>query len=130
MDPLLLRTLSFYGLSPDQLPPNFYRVVSCMSRLNNLYTLRLNHHDINFMYSICGGARSGYYLKVQDTVVWLISFLPNSNKNLAREYVKVSSNWLVGEYLCLTSPREIGRYSFPPSFFIYLFIIIFLHVGP
>ena len=39
MDPLTLRTLRFYGLSPNQLPPNFYRVVSCVSRLNQLYGL-------------------------------------------------------------------------------------------
>ena len=32
MDPLILRTFRFYGLCPDQLPPNFYRVVSCVSR--------------------------------------------------------------------------------------------------
>ena len=30
VDPLLLRTLSFYGLSPNQSLPNFYRVVSCV----------------------------------------------------------------------------------------------------
>lgn len=30
VDPLLLKTLGFYGLCPDQLSPNFYRVVSCV----------------------------------------------------------------------------------------------------
>ena len=30
-DPLLLKTLKFYDLCPDQLPPNFYQVVSCVS---------------------------------------------------------------------------------------------------
>ena len=34
IDPILLNTLRYYGLSLDQLPPNFYRVVSCVSRLN------------------------------------------------------------------------------------------------
>ena len=34
MDPLLLDSLRFYSLCPDQLPPNFYRVVSCINRLN------------------------------------------------------------------------------------------------
>ena len=53
VDPLILRTLRFYGLSPDQLPPNFYQVVSCVSYLNQLYGLQLDHHDINFMYSLC-----------------------------------------------------------------------------
>ena len=34
VDPLLLRTLSFYGLSPDQCLLNFYRIVSCVGRFN------------------------------------------------------------------------------------------------
>ena len=92
VDPLLLRTLSFYDLCPDQLLPNFYRVVSYVSQLNNLYGLGLDHHDINFMYRIYGGSRMGYYLKVRDTVVQLISCLPDSNRNWAEEYVKVSRN--------------------------------------
>ena len=63
VDPILLMTLSFYGLSLDQCLPNFYRVVNSMIRLNNLYGLRHNHHDINFKYSICGGLKTSYYLK-------------------------------------------------------------------
>ena len=37
--PLLLNTLRYYGLSPEQLPPNFYWVVSCVDRLNQIYGL-------------------------------------------------------------------------------------------
>ena len=62
MDPLLLKTLRFYVLCPDQLPLNFYRVVSYVSRLNHLYGLQLDQHDINYMYSLCGNDRTGYYL--------------------------------------------------------------------
>ena len=54
MDPLLLNTLRYYGLCPDQLPPNFYQVVSCINRLNQTFGLQLDHHDINHMYSLCG----------------------------------------------------------------------------
>ena len=32
IDPFILGTLRFYGLCFDQLPPNFYRVVSCVNR--------------------------------------------------------------------------------------------------
>ena len=32
VDSLMVSTLRYYGLCPDQLPPNFYRVVSCVSR--------------------------------------------------------------------------------------------------
>lgn len=112
MDPLLVRTLSVYCLCPNQLPPNSFKVVSCISLLNNLYGLCLNHNDIKFMYNMCGNTRLGYYLKVQDTVVRIISCVPDSNKNLTREYVKVSDNRLVGEHPYLTSPQEIGRYPF------------------
>ena len=58
IDPLILSTLRFYDICLDQLPPNFYRVVSCVSRLNRLFGLELNHHDINFMYSLCGNINS------------------------------------------------------------------------
>ena len=34
INPLLLNALRYYGLCPNQLPPNFYQVVSCVSRLN------------------------------------------------------------------------------------------------
>ena len=51
VDPLIIGTLRFYGLCPDQLPLNFYRVVSCVSRLNQLFGLHLDYHDINYMYS-------------------------------------------------------------------------------
>ena len=79
IDPLLLSTLRFYGLCPDQFPPNFYQVVSCVSKLNQLYGLQLNHHYINFIYSLCGNIRSNYYLKARDLQVRLISCFPNSN---------------------------------------------------
>ena len=92
MDPLLLSTLRFYGLCLDQLPPNFYQVVSCVSRLNRIYGLQLNHHDINFMYNLCGNLKSNYYLKVRDVRVQLISCLPDSNRNSAGEYIRVSGN--------------------------------------
>ena len=39
VDPLLLDTLRFYRLCPNQLPPNFYQVVSYVSRLNQIYGL-------------------------------------------------------------------------------------------
>ena len=34
VDPLVISTLRFYDLCPNQLPLNFYRVVSYVSRLN------------------------------------------------------------------------------------------------
>ena len=108
MDPLILSTLKFYGSCPDQFPLNFYRVVSCVSRLNLIYGLQLNHHDIN--YSLYGNIRSDYYLKVRDVRVWLLSCLLDSNRNSTREYVRVSGNWLADEFTCPTSLRDVGQY--------------------
>ena len=110
VDPLILSTHRFYGLCPDQLPPNFYQVISYVSRLNWIYGLQLNHHNINFMYSLCGNIRSDYYLKVRDVRVRLISCLPDSNRNLAGEYVRVSGNWLADKLTYRTSPHDVSRY--------------------
>ena len=67
MDPLLVNTLRYYRLCPDQLPLNFYRVVNCVNRLNHTFDLQLDHHDVNHMYSLCGNKNTKYYLKVRDT---------------------------------------------------------------
>ena len=123
VDPLILRTLRFYGLCLDQLPQNFYRVVRSVSWLNDLYDLHLNQHDINFVYSLCGNERLGYYLKVRDTMVRLISCLFNSNRNSAGEFVHVNGNWLVDELTCLTSCRDVGRYLHL-LYFCYLSILV------
>ena len=117
VNPLLLSTLRFYGLCHDQLPLNFYRVVSCINRLNQIYRLKLNHRDINFMYNLCGNLKSNYYLKARDVRVWLISCLPNSNRNSAGEYVQVSSNWLANELPSPLSSCEVGQYREPLFFF-------------
>ena len=105
IDHLLLRTLSFYGLSSNQCLPNFYRVVRYVGHFNRLYGLNLTHHDINFLYAIRGSLKHEYYLQTRNTVVRLISCLPNSNRNSAGEFVRVSVNWLNGELTCLTSPH-------------------------
>ena len=110
VDPLIFSTLRFYGLCPDQLPPNFYQVIGCVSRLNWIYGLQLNHHDINFMYTLCGNIRSNYYLKTRDVRVRLISCLPDSNRNSAGEYVWVSVNWLADKLTCPLLPHDVGRY--------------------
>ena len=110
IDPLLLNTLRYYGLSPDQLPPYFYRVVSCVGRLNQTFGLQLDHHDVNHMYNLCGKKKSNYYLKTRDTRVRLISCLPDSNRNFAREYVRLRGNWFAGGIPPPLSRREVGSF--------------------
>ena len=120
MNPLIIGTLRFYGLCPDQLPPNFYQVMSCISRLNQIFGQQLNHHNINFMYSLCGNIRFDYYLKSRDMRVQLISCLPDSNRNSTREFVWVSGNWLTDELPYPFSPCDVGWYR-EPSFALSLY---------
>ena len=110
VDPFVVSTLRYYGLCPDQLPPNFYRVVSCVSRLNHTFDLQLDHHDINHMYSLCGNKTSNYYLKTRDNRVRMISCLPNSNRNSAGEFIQIRGNWCAGEIPCPLSHREVGLF--------------------
>ena len=76
-----------------------------------MYGLQLNHHDINFMYSLCGKIRSDYYLKARDVQVRLISCLPDSNRNSIGEFIRVSGNWLANELPCQTLPSDVGQYQ-------------------
>ena len=108
IDPLLLNTLRYYELSPDQLPSNFYRVVSCVDRLNQTFGLQSNHHDVNHMYSLCGKKKSNYYLKTRDTRVRLISCLPDSNRNSVGEYIHVRGNWFAGDIPPTLLWHEVG----------------------
>ena len=110
LDPLVVSTLRYYGLCLDQLPPNFYRVVSCISRLNHTFDLQLDHHDINHMYSLYGNKSSNYYLKTRDNRVRLISCLPDSNRNSAGEFVRVRGNWCAREIPCPLLCCEMGSY--------------------
>ena len=121
LDPFVIGILRFYGMCPDQLPPNFYLVVSCVSRLNQLFRLQLNYHDINFMYSLCNNINSNYYLKTKDMRVRLISCLPDSNKNSAREFVWVSGNWFAEELSCAFSSCYVGQFH---TYFINLILLI------
>ena len=123
VDPLIIGTLRFYGLCPNQLPPNFYSVVSCVSRLNHIFGLQLNHHDINFVYSLCGNIWSDYYLKTRDMQVRLISCLPDSNRNSAGEFVRVSGNWFANELPYPFLPCDVGQYR-EPSFALSLHLLI------
>ena len=60
------------------------------------------------MYSLCGNIRSDYYLKSRDMRVRLISCLPDSNRNSAGEFVRVSGNWFADELLYSFSSCDVG----------------------
>ena len=74
-----------------------------------MFGLQLNHYDINFMYSLCSNIDSDYYLKTRDNRVRLISCLPDTNKNLTGEFVRVSGKWFAEELPYAFKPRDVGR---------------------
>ena len=128
VDPLLLNTLRYYGLCPDQLPPNFYQVVSYVGRLNQMFGLQLDHHDINHMYSLSGNKKTNYYLKVRDMRVRLISYLPDSNRNSAGEFVWVRGNWFADEIPCPLSRHEMGLYRSLTCFSLLVIIVLLIWI--
>ena len=108
-------------------------MVSCVSRLNQVFGLELNHHDINFMYSLCGKIKSDYYLKMRDMWVQLISCLPNSNRNSAGEFVRVSGNWLANELPYPLSSHDVSWYlvlSFVLDLILLLGFLMYILTSP
>ena len=87
-----------------------------------MFKLQLNHHDINFMYNLCGNIDSDYYLKTRDNRVRLISCLFDSNRNSTGEFVRVSDNWLAKELPCTFSLPDVGRSCI---YFIILILLIY-----
>ena len=75
-----------------------------------MFGLQLDHHDINFMYSLYDNIESDYYLKTRDNRIWLISCLLDSNRNSVGEFVQVSGNWLAGEFPYMFKHRDVGRF--------------------
>ena len=128
VDPLLLNTLRYYGLCPNQLLPNSYRVVSCVSRLNQMFGLQLGHHDIDHMYSLCGNKKTNYYLKVRDMRIRLISCLCDSNRNSAREFVWVRGNWFACEIPCPLSWRKVSFYQSLTCFSLLVIIVLLIWI--
>ena len=96
--------------------------MSCVSRLNQLFNLQLNYHDINYMYSLCGNIYSDYYLKTKGMRVQLISCLPDSNRNSTKEFVRVSSNWFAEELPYAFSLHEVGQFHI---YFLNLILLIY-----
>ena len=67
------------------------------------------------MYSLYGKIKYDYYLKVRHVRVRLISCLPDSNRNLAGEFIQVNGNWLADELPCPLLPHDVGRFYVPLS---------------
>lgn len=124
VDPSILRTLSFYSLSPDQCLPNFYRVVNYVgvsqpflwaeSYPSQHQLFDVCKKNINFLYAIRWSLKHKYYLQTRNInflyAIRLISYLPipTGTRGGGGEYVRVSGNWLNKEMTYPSFPRQIG----------------------
>ena len=70
-----------------------FRILGCVDALNQKMGLRLTHHDVNWCYNLQNLKGKSYYMKTGDNRVWLIQYLPDSNKGLNKDFLIVSEEW-------------------------------------
>ena len=64
-----------------------------MDALNKKMGLRLSHYDINWCYILQHLKSKSYYMKARDDKVRLIQCLPESSKELNKDFLIVSGVW-------------------------------------
>ena len=79
-----------HRLTPHQCALNLFRVLGCISALNEQMNLGLMWHDMVHMYECHKLDGTGYYLKSRFDVVKLISCIPKLNKGMKDDYLIVS----------------------------------------
>ena len=85
-----------HRLTPYQCASNLFKVLGCVDVLNEQLGLGLTWHDMVHMYECHKLSGAGYYLKSWSEVVWLISYLPKSNKGMKDDYLIVLREWSDG----------------------------------
>ena len=82
-----------HRLTPTRCAPKMFRILGSVDALNEKMSVNLTHHDINWIYNRHKLTGQGYYLKIRDLVVRLISCLPESNKCMNRDFSIISGEW-------------------------------------
>ena len=97
-----------HRLSPIQCAPNMFRILGSIDALNEKMGVNLTHHDVNWVYNRPKLIGQGYYLKIRVPKVGLISFLPESNRGMNKDYLIVLGEWHDGLH-CPTREGTPGR---------------------
>ena len=79
--------LRAHRLALTQCAPNMFRILGSVDALNEKMGLSLTHHDINWVYNLHRLKGQGYYLKSRYPKVRLIQCLPESNKELNKDFL-------------------------------------------
>ena len=85
--------LRAHRIAPTQCALNMFRILGCVDALNEKMGLRLTHHYVNRVYNLHHLKEQGYYLKSRYPEVRLIQCLPDSNKNLNKDFLIVLGEW-------------------------------------
>ena len=105
---LLTNFLWHFKVYPDQCTPNIFRIVSNVDTLNKRLGLNLTEHDIKYIYSFQDSKISGFYFKVWHGEVRLISSLPDSDKEIERDYLIILGNEDLNGIHCPMSAGKAG----------------------
>ena len=97
--------LRVHRLASTQCAPNMFRLLGSVDALNEKMGLNITHHDANGVYNLHHLKGQGYYLKTRYLEVKLISFLPDSNKDMTKDFLIISGEWHDG----LPYPTREGK---------------------
>ena len=93
MRPVVRDYLRHFRLAPIQCAVNMFRILGSVDALNEQMGLRLTHHDVNWCYNLQYLKGKTYYMKARDERVRLIQCLPESSKDLNKDFLIVSGVW-------------------------------------
>ena len=85
--------LRAHRLAPTQCALNMFRILGSVDVLTEKLGLNLTHHDVNWVYNLYHLKGQGYNLKTRYPEVRLISYLPDSNKGMNKDFLIVSGKW-------------------------------------
>ena len=61
--------------------------------LNYKTGVNQTHYDVNWMYNCQNSKETGYYFKTRALSVRMISYLPESNKDIDKDFLIVVGEW-------------------------------------
>ena len=108
MSDLLTNFMHHFKVCPDQCTHNVFKIVSSVDTLNKKLRLKLNEHDINYIYSFQDSKTFEFYFKIRHEEVRLILGLPNFNKATEGDYLIVSRKGYPSGIHCPTSASKVG----------------------
>ena len=93
MCPVVRDYFRHFRLAPIHCAINMFRILGSVDALNEQMGLKLTHHDVNWCFNLQYLTGKTYYMKVRDERVRLIQCLPESRKDLNKDFLIMSGAW-------------------------------------